>query len=39
VVTEHQTIGLTAPVTVEGPIFAAGSTGTVVSASTPTPRP
>jgi hypothetical protein len=30
VVTEHQTIGLTAPVTVERPIFAAGSTGTVV---------
>ena len=29
-VTEHQTIGLTAPVTVEGSIFAAGSTGTVV---------
>jgi len=30
VVTEHQTIGPTAPVTVEGFIFAAGSTGTVV---------
>jgi hypothetical protein len=30
VVTEHQTIGPTAPITVEGSIFAAGSTGTVV---------
>jgi hypothetical protein len=30
VVTEHQTIGPTAPITVEGSIFAAGSTVTEV---------